>query len=91
MFLCGLLQTVCVRWLWTRHWSVLTRSWWILLGYGKFISAHTHSRTHFTAPFLGLPGWAGARRNLLGFMVQGKITEADTQYNPVGHYSVRTN
>jgi len=31
------------------------------------------------ALFRGLPGWAGARRrNLLNFMVQGNITEADT-------------
>ena len=42
--------------------------------------AHTHWHTHnrLTALFPGLPGWAGARRNLLDFMVQGKITEADT-------------
>jgi len=32
----------------------------------------------FYGPFLGLPGWAGARRNLLDFVVQWKITEADT-------------
>ena len=45
--------------------------------------AHTHTHKH-TNPFyifffLGLPGWAGARRNLLlDFIVQGEITEADT-------------
>jgi len=43
------------------------------------ILTHTHRRNRFTALFPGLPGWAGARRNLLlDFMVQGKITEADT-------------
>jgi len=36
-----------------------------------------HNR--FTAIFQGPPGWAGARRKLLlDFMVQGRITEADT-------------
>ena len=38
----------------------------------------TRTHNHFTALFPGLPAWAGARRNLLDFMVQGKITEADT-------------
>ena len=41
--------------------------------------AHAHTHILFTATFLGLPSWAGARRKLLlDFMVQGKITEADT-------------
>jgi len=40
---------------------------------------HTHTHKHFTTLFLGLPWWAGARRNLLlDFMVQGKITEENT-------------
>jgi len=40
---------------------------------------HTHWHTQpFYCPFPGLPGWASARRNLLDFMEQGKITEADT-------------
>ena len=45
---------------------------------------HTHTHTHythnhFTALFLGIPRWAGARRNLLlDLMVQGKITDTDT-------------
>jgi len=35
---------------------------------------HTHTHNRFMALFLGLPGWAGARRNLLlDFMVQGEI------------------
>jgi len=32
-----------------------------------------HDHIRFTALFLGPPGWAGARRELLDFMVQGKI------------------
>ena len=40
---------------------------------------HMHTHSHFMALFLGLPGWSGARRNLLlDFMVQGEISEADT-------------
>ena len=35
-----------------------------------------HNR--FTVLFPGPPGWAGARRELLDFMVQGRLTEADT-------------
>jgi len=33
----------------------------------------THTHNHFTALFPGPPRWAGARRELLDFMVQGKI------------------
>jgi len=32
----------------------------------------------FYDPFSGTPGWAGARRELLDFMVQRKINRADT-------------
>ena len=40
-----------------------------------WINAHNR----FMALFPGLPEWAGAKRNLLlDFVVQGKITEADT-------------
>jgi len=40
--------------------------------------SHTHTHNHFTALFPGLPGWAGAVRNLLDFMVQREMSEADT-------------
>ena len=42
---------------------------------GSVKTLHTHTYTHnrFTALFPGPPGWAGARRELLDFMVQGKI------------------
>jgi len=40
------------------------------------LSDYTHNR--FMDLFLGSPGWAGARRNLLDVMVQENITEADT-------------
>jgi len=50
---------------------------WFFVRYRCYIN---HLLTYrFTALFLGLPGWAGARRNLfLDFLVQGLITEADT-------------
>jgi len=41
---------------------------------------HTHTHNRFMALFLGPPGWAGARRELLDSLTQWKInTEADTQ------------
>jgi len=41
--------------------------------------------------FPGPPGWAGARRELLDFMVQGKINTGRHTDHPAGHHSVRTN
>ena len=48
-----------------------------------------HNR--FTALFLGPPGWADARRELLDFMVQGKINRGRYTDHPAGHHSIRTN
>jgi len=48
-----------------------------------------HNR--FTALFLGLPGWASARRELLDFMVQGKISRGRHTDYPAGRHSIRTN
>jgi len=43
------------------------------------VTTDIHTHTTILQPFfLGLSGCASARRNLLDFMVQGKITEADT-------------
>ena len=39
----------------------------------------------------GPPGWAGARRELLDFMVQGKINRGRHTDHPAGRYSIRTN
>jgi len=47
--------------------------------------------THFTALFPGPPGWAGARRELLDFMVQGKINRGRHNDHPAGCHSIRTN
>jgi len=54
----------------------------------------TEQTTHtncFTALFLGPPGWAGARRELLDFMVQGKINRGRHTDHPAGRHSIRTN
>jgi len=48
-----------------------------------------HNR--FTALFPGPPGWAGARRELLDFMVQGEINRGRHTDHPAGHHSIRTN
>ena len=49
-----------------------------LIIHQSFLKAITHTHNRFTGLIPGLPGWAGCTRNLLDFMVQGKITEADT-------------
>jgi len=41
-------------------------------GHGSVLWWH-HHRNHFAALFPGRPGWGGARRELLDFIVQGKI------------------
>jgi len=49
-------------------------------------TSHTHNR--FTALFPGPPGWAGVRRQLLDFMVQGKINRGRHIDHPTGHHSI---
>ena len=49
----------------------------------------THNR--FTALFPGPPGWTGARRELLDFMVQGKINRGRHTDHPDRRHSIRTN
>ena len=46
---------------------------------------------HFTALFLEPPGWAGARREFLDFMVQGKINRGRHTDHLAGCHSIRTN
>ena len=50
---------------------------------------HNHNR--ITALFQDHPGWAGARRELLDFMVQGKINRGRHTDHPAGCHSIRTN
>ena len=55
------------------------------------VSAPQPHHNHFTALFLGPPGWACARRELLDFMVQGKINRGRHTDHPAGRHSIRTN
>jgi len=48
-----------------------------------------HNR--FTALFPRPPGWAGASRELLDFMVQGKINSGRFTDHPTGCHSISTN
>jgi len=51
-----------------------------------------HHTTTILRPFFpGLPRCAGARRELLDFMVQGKINGGRHTDHPAGHHSIRTN
>jgi len=50
-----------------------------------------HHHNHFTALFPGLPGWDGARRELLDFTVQGKINRGRHTDHPAGRHSICTN
>jgi len=43
----------------------------------------------FTALFLGPPGWASARRELLDFTVQGKINRGRHTDHLAGRHSIR--
>jgi len=51
---------------------------------------HLPYHNRFTALFTGPPGWAGARRELLDFMVQGKINRGRHTDHPAGRHSIRT-
>jgi len=54
-----------------------------------YTTPHHHNR--FTAPFPEPSGWDGARRELLDFMVQGKINRGKNTDHPARHHSIRTN
>ena len=55
------------------------------------ITTPHHNRNCFTALFPGPSGWAGARRKLLVFMVQGKINRGRHTDHPAGRHSIQTN
>jgi len=52
---------------------------------------HHHHHIHFTALLSGSPGWAGARRELLDFMVKGKFNRGKHTDHPAGRHSIWTN
>jgi len=54
------------------------------------ITGKTHTK-RFTAIFPRPPGWASARRELLDFMVQGKINRGRHTNHPAVRHSIPTN
>jgi len=51
---------------------------------------HTPCHNHLTALYPWPPGWAGARRKLLDFMVHGNINRGRHNDHPAGRHSIRT-
>ena len=62
-----------------------------LMIFSSILSQTTTTPQPFYGPFFGTPGVAGARRELLDFMVQGQINRSRHTDHPVGHHSIRTN
>jgi len=52
---------------------------------------HHHHHNCCMALFPGPPGWAGARRELLDFMVQGRINRGRHTDHSAGRHSIWTN
>jgi len=81
-------------------WILITCYWmWMVSAY-KLLSLPStlfcwifmyHHHKCFTALFPGPPGWAGARRELLDFMVQEKINRGRHTDHPAGRHSIWTN
>ena len=55
-----------------------------------FLVVLENHHNRFTALFPGPPGWADARRELLDFMVQGKINNGRHTDHLDGHHSIST-
>ena len=79
---------LCVFWF-SLDCFVIVLSAFVVLGLVSSPPPSHHN--HFTALFPGPPGWAGARRGLLDFMVQGKINRGRHTDHPSGRHSIRTN
>ena len=69
---------------WDRH-----QICWLAYPMTNLLTTPHHSR--FTALFPGPRRWAGARRELLDFMVQGTINRGRHTDHPAGRHSIRTN
>ena len=60
----------------------------LLSSFKNYLPHHHH---HFTALFPGPPGWAAARKELLDFMVQGKINRGRHTNHLDGRHSIQVN
>ena len=69
----------------------LTRELYLLFDNIYHTHTHTHAHNHFTALFPGPSGSAGARRERIDFMVQGKINRGKYTDHPAGRHSIRSN
>jgi len=76
-------------------WKLVQQSWitssWFFQDIWQWKQNIIHTSKRFTALFPGPAGWAGARRELLDFMVQGKINRGRHTNQPAGCHSIRTN
>ena len=94
----GLVQCGCCLWR-TRWWCTLpshpcAAAVWPYVRLLQWPPHHHHNP--FMALFPGPPGWAGARRELLDFMMQGEInrgrhTDHPAGCHPAGCHSIQTN
>ena len=75
---------------WSARESLRTTGTWFLQAKFPFRLKNYH-HNHFMALFPGRPGWSGARKELLDFMVQGEINRGRHTDHPAGRHSVRTN
>ena len=102
LFLCSCIHSLAKWWRFLQLTSMKIPAWhfsWHTYIIHKYYFSHLHdnktqtclqvSPSHhncFTALFRGPPGWAGAKRELLDFMVQGKINRGIHT-----DHSIRTN
>jgi len=70
--------------------NLVTCVYFTILLYTLSLAHHTHTHNSFTALFPGPLRWAGARKELLYFMVQGKINRVRHTDHPDGRHSIRT-
>ena len=64
---------------------------WLIYVFLYSIRVRNHHHNRYMALFLGPPRWAGARRELLDFMAQGKINRGRHTDHPSGRHSIQTN
>jgi len=70
------------------NWSESSSFYLIYVSYA--VSFLHQSPQPFYGLFPGPPGWAGARRELLDFMVQGKINRGRHTDHPAGRHSIQS-
>jgi len=82
-------SSICSRKNFRNKWN-RSFSGWMQSAEKQLLKWNNH-HNHSTALFPGPPGWASARRQLLDFMVQGKINRGRHTDQLAGRHSIRTN